>query len=502
MKASKNTSEPRGPLEADSMGLTRGLTSRQVSMIGLGGAIGTGLFLGSGFAISQAGPSTIIAYVVCALVALVIAWALAEMVIVHPTAGSFGMLAHSYVGPWAGFTVRWTYWAIQCIAIGGEVIAAGIYIQFWWPAVPLWLSTIILSALIIAINASAVGVFGRVEYWFSMVKVTAIAVFILLGILLIFFGLPGKPATGFSNLTSHGGFFPHGISGLLLAFVFVIFSFIGTEVVSVTAAEAQDPAKSVRKATNWMILRLALFYVIAIGVVLTVSSWTKTAQVGSNITASPFVLVFASAGFPAAATIMNFVVLTAALSSANANLYLTTRMLHSLAAHRFAPRWAGKLTKHGAPARALILSTIGLLLAAIISVFMANSAYLALFGVSVFGALVVWILILITHMRFRSVRARNNLPNSSSGLWGAPVVTILAILFLSAVLVSTSFIPGLTWTWIAGVPFFVLLVVVYFLVKRKTGDVNRYDPLQEELTRRDNSGTPTIAPEEYGEAVQ
>lgn len=504
MTLSKEDSLPEdpGPLAANTQGLKRGLTSRQVSMIGLGGAIGTGLFLGSGLAISQAGPSTIIAYVVCGLVALVIAWALAEMVIVHPTAGSFGVLAHSYIGPWAGFTVRWTYWAIQCIAIGGEVIAAGIYIQFWWPAVPLWLSTIILSAVIIAINASAVGMFGRVEYWFSMIKVTAIAVFILLGILLIFFGLPGKPATGFANLTADGGFFPHGVSGLLLAFVFVIFSFIGTEVVSVTAAEAQNPAKTVRKATSWMILRLALFYVLAIAVVLTVTSWTKTAQVGSDITASPFVLVFATAGVPAAATIMNFVVLTAALSSANANLYLTTRMLHSLAAHRFAPRWAGKLTQHGAPARALILSTIGLLLAAVISVFAANTAYLALFGVSVFGALVVWILILITHMRFRFVRARNNLPNSSSRLWGAPVTTVLAILFLSVVLVSTSFIPGLTWTWIAGIPFFALLLAVYFFVKRRTGGVERYDPLRAELARRDNPGAPTITPEEEGEVLR
>lgn len=469
------------PLAADTQGLKRGLTSRQVSMIGLGGAIGTGLFLGSGLAISQAGPATIIAYVVCGLVALVIAWALAEMVVVHPTAGSFGVLAHAYIGHWAGFVVRWTYWAIQCIAIGGEVIAAGIYIEFWWPAVPLWLTTVVFAAAIVAINAAAVGLFGRVEYWFSIIKVTAIVVFIVLGILLIFFGLPGKPASGFSDLTSHGGFFPHGFSGLLLAFVFVIFSFIGTEVVSVTAAEAQDPARSVRKATSWMILRLGLFYVLAIAVVLTVASWTKTAQVGSDLKASPFVLVFATAGIPAAATMMNFVVLTAALSSANANLYLTTRMLHSLAAHRYAPRWAGSLTKHGAPARALILSTAGLLLAAVISVFAANTAYVAFFGVSVFGALVVWILILVTHMRFRLVRARHGLSASSSRLWGAPVTTVLALLFLVAVLVSTSFIQGLTYTWVAGVPFFVLLLVVYYFVRKKTGMGDRYDPLREEL---------------------
>jgi L-asparagine transporter-like permease len=218
--------------------------------------------------------------------------------------------------------------------------------------------------------------------------------------------------------------------------------------------------------------------------------WTATAQVGSNIHASPFVLVFEAAGIPAAATIMNFVVLTAALSSANANLYLTSRMLHSLAAHRYAPKWTGKLTRSGAPAAALILSSAGLLLAAIISVVAADTAYLALFGISVFGALVVWILILITHMRFRIVRARHNLPKSPARLKGAPVTTVLAILFLTAVLVSTMFIDGLTWTWMAGVPFFALLLIAfYFVDKRTNAGGDRYDPLQEEIART-NAGSP------------
>lgn len=463
-------------------GLKRGLSGRQVTMIGLGGAIGTGLFLGSGLAISQAGPATIIAYILCGLIALVIAWALAEMVIVHPTAGSFGVLAHSYIGPWAGFVVRWTYWAIQCIAIGGEVIAAGIYIQFWWPQIPLWLPVVVFALVLIVINSLTVKSFGGAEYGFSAIKVTAIIVFILLGFTLIFFGLPQHPATGFSNLVAHGGFFPNGWTGVLLAMVFVMFSYIGTEVVSVTAAEAQDPARSIRKATKAMVPRLALFYVLAIFVVLTVVPWTVTAQVGSNIKASPFVEVLSAAGIPAAATIMNFVVLTAALSSANANLYLTTRMLHSLSAHHYAPKWTGRLTKSGVPALALILSTCGLFIAAAVSVFAANTAYIALFGVSVFGALVVWILILVTHLRFRAIRRKNHLPESSSRLWAAPVTTWIAIVVLAAILISTNFIPGLTWTWVAGVPFFVILVIAYNLVKRSTRDKGeRYDPLKAEL---------------------
>ncbi|PTT70411.1 amino acid permease [Arthrobacter sp. HMWF013] len=478
-------------MESNTHGLQRRLTGRQLSMIGLGGAIGTGLFLGSGLAISQAGPSTILAYIVCGLVALVIAWALAEMVVVHPTAGAFGVLAHSYIGRWAGFVVRWTYWAIQCIAIGGEVIAAGIFVRFWWPEIPLWLTTVVFSVAILGVNAAAVKLFGQVEYWFAMIKVSAIVAFILLGVALLFFGLPNRPPVGLDNLTSSGGFMPNGLEGLLLAMVFVIFSFIGTEVVSVTAAESENPKRDVVRATKSMAFRLVLFYLIAITIVLSVIPWTETAQVGSNITASPFVLVFEAAGIPAAATIMNFVVLTAALSSANANLYLTSRMLHSLAAHRYAPQWTGKLSKGGAPARALILSSAGLLLAAIISVVAADTAYLALFGISVFGALVVWILILVTHLRFRIVRARHNLPNSPARLIGAPVTSTLAILFLAAVLISTMFIDGLTSAWMAGVPFFALLLIAYYFVDKHTRGraEERYDPLQEEIDSAANAST-------------
>lgn len=470
---------------ASTHGLKRTLTARQLGMIGMGGAIGTGLFLGSGFAISSAGPAVLVSYLICALVALVIAWALAEMVVVHPTAGSFGVLAHSYIGRWAGFVVRWTYWVIQCIAIGGEVIAAGIFIQYWWPAIPLWLSTIIFSAGLLAVNATAVKFFGGIEYWFSMIKVSAIVVFIALGVFLIFFGLPGHAATGFGNVTSHGGFLPKGVNGVLLAMVFVIFSFIGTEIVSVTAAESQNPRRDVPRATRLMIVRLGIFYILAIAIVLIVVPWTQTAQVGSDVRASPFVLVFQFAGIPAAATIMNLVMLTAAVSSANANLYLTTRMLHSLAAHRYAPQWTGKLTSGGVPAYALILSSFGLVLAAIITVTAADTAYLVLFGIAVFGALVVWILILATHMRFRWVRARRGLPGSPVRLIAAPVTSGVALLFLVTVLISTIFVPGLTNTWIAGVPFFAVLLVVFFIVDRRTrGTVGRYDPLEDELARR------------------
>ncbi|MGI8522756.1 MAG: amino acid permease [Nocardioides sp.] len=448
--------------------LRRELKSRQLTMIGIGGAIGTGLFLGSTFAVSQAGPAVIVAYTLCGLVSLVIAYALAEMVVVHPTAGAFGAIAHAYLGGGAGFVLRWTYWAVQAIAIGGEMIAAGIYVKYWWPEIPLWLPVLAFSVLVLGVNTMAVKMFGEFEYWFAMIKVTAISLFILLGIVLIVFGLPDRDATGVGNLTNHGGFLPNGMSGLATAMVFVLFSYIGTEVVSVTAAESENPARDIPRAARAMILRLALFYILSILVVVTIVPWTVTAG-GGDLTASPFVKVFDSAGIPAAATVMNFVVLTAALSSANTNLYLTTRMLHSLAAHRLAPAWTGRLSSAGVPRAALLLSGSGMLVAIILSWNQNSQAYLVLFGISVFGALVVWILILLTHMALRAKRAKLGLPPSSFRMWGAPVTPALVIVFLAAVLFSTTRIDGLDPAWKFGLPFFAVVIVSYLVIRRTDG---------------------------------
>jgi amino acid transporter, AAT family len=450
--------------------LHRRLTRRQLTMIGIGGAIGTGLFLGSTLAISTAGPAVILAYVVCGLVALVIAYALAEMTVVHPTAGAFGAIAHKYLGRWAGFVLRWTYWAMQVIAIGGEVIAAGIYVQYWWPKLPLALMVGVFAVVVLAINSAAVKIFGELEYWFSMIKVTAISVFIVLGVIIIFFGLPHHPSTNFSNLTNHGGFMPNGLSGVATAMVFVLFSYIGTEVVSVTAAESENPERDVPRAARSMILRLGLFYILAILVVVAVVPWTVTAH-GRALDASPFVKVFSAAGIPAAAGLMNFVVLTAALSSANTNLYLTTRMMHSLALHKYAPRWTGRVTAAGVPRNALVVSAVGLLIAVILSWSSNSQAYLVLFGISVFAAIVVWLLILATHVAFRARRKRDGLPPSPAQLWGAPVTTAVTAVFLVCVLVSTFFIDGLDPAWKFGIPFFAILLIAFVITNsRRKGD--------------------------------
>ena len=462
--------------------LARRLTSRQLTMIGIGGAIGTGLFLGSTLAISNAGPAAIIAYIVCGLVALVISWALAEMVVVHPDAGAFGSIAHSYIGPWAGFVLRWTYWTGQVIAVGGEVIAAGIYLKFWWPQLPLWLPVVAFSLVLLGVNSMAVNFFGSLEYWFSMVKVTAIAVFVVLGLVVIFFGLPGHTAQGFGELTSHGGFLPNGVSGLGMAMVFALFSYIGTEVVSVTAAESKDPQRDIPKAARQMVLRLGLFYILAIIVIVTIVPWTVAAQ-GGSLESSPFVKVFASAGIPAAAGIMNFVVITAALSSANTNLYLTTRMMHSLALHRFAPQWTGRLTSSGVPRNALALSALGMAFAAVLSAQSNSGAYLVIFGIAIFAAIVVWILILVTHTVFRIRRRRLGLPPSPVRLMGAPVTTGLTAVFLTGALVSTFFVPGLDPAWQFGAPFFVVLLLIYGVLRLRRWRGDSSNLLKAELEK-------------------
>ncbi|MCF3142252.1 amino acid permease [Streptomyces platensis] len=475
---------PARPPE-ESGDLSRLLSSRQLTMIGIGGAIGTGLFLGSTMAISHAGPSAVLAYLLCGVVALVISWALAEMVVVHPDAGAFGTIAHCYLGAWAGFVLRWTYWCGQVIAVGGEVVAAGIYIQYWWPQLPLWAPVVAFSLILLGVNAMTVSFFGTLEYWFSMVKVTAISVFVVLGLAIIFFGLPSQPPTGMGNLSSHGGFFPHGVSGLGLAMVFALFSYIGTEVVSVTAAESKNPQKDIPKAARGMVLRMGLFYVLAMLVIVSVVPWTVAAQ-GGSLHSSPFVKVFDWAGFPGAAGIMNFVVITAALSSANTNLYVTTRMVHSLALHRLAPRWVGRLTKNGVPRNALALSALGMAVAAILSVGSRSGAYLVIFGIATFAAIVTWIFILATHFAFRIRRRKLGLPNSPVRLAGAPWTSGVSVLFLIAVLVSMAFIEGFGPAWQFGVPFSVLLLLVYTALRKRARDDSR-NLLKAELERNRKS---------------
>src|SRR5262245_49189412 len=307
-------------------GLHRRLSQRQLTMMAIGGAIGVGLFLGSGVTIHLAGPAVILSYLLGAGIALIMSYVLAEMAVVHPVAGAFGVYAEKYLNPWAGCSVRATYGLAQIIAIGAEVTAAGIYISFWFPSVPQWIWLVLVSAALVALNSMQVNRLGEFEYWFAMIKVAAIVTFIIVGLALIF-GIGSRHAIGLTNLTQHGGFLPAGWKGVWLALTITVTSYMGVEIIAVTAGEAERPEVTIPHAMRNIVYRLILFYVLAIAIMVAMVPWN---QAGSALSGSPFVTAFATAGIPFAAGIMNFVVLTAALSSVNTNLYLSTRMLFSL----------------------------------------------------------------------------------------------------------------------------------------------------------------------------
>lgn len=439
-------------------GLKRQLSARQLAMIAIGGAIGTGLFLGSGIAVKLAGPGIIISYLIGALIALLMMGALSEMAVAHPTAGSFGVYAELYLSPWAGWAVRYTYWFAQVIAIGSEVTAAAIYCGFWFPHVPSWIWIALFSAALIYVNARSVGSFGEFEYWFAMIKVAAIILFIFFGTAMVFGLAADGRGPAFENYTAHGGFLPNGLAGVWMAVALAIFSYYGVEVVAVTAGEARDPAVTVPRAMRSMVLRLILFYLLSIALLVAIVPWNRI-----GISESPFVKVFQLAGIPAAPSVMNFVVLTAALSSVNCNLYLVTRMIFSLARGGYAPAFLGKVSEAGTPRRALLASTFGMFAAIVLAKYFRETAYAYMIGAALFGGVFVWIMVLITHLSFRKKWRGAALPVRMPFY---PYTTWLGIILLVAILITTWWVPDMKVTMIAGIPWLAFVSLCYLLWDR------------------------------------
>ena len=388
-------------------GLRRSLSARRLTMIAIGGAIGTGLFLGSGFAISLAGPGVLVSYAIGAVVALLLMGCLAEMTVAHPTSGSFGAYAEYYIGPLAGFLVRYAYWTCIVLAVGTEVTAVALYMRFWFPALPGWLWIVAFSGLLIGVNARSVNVFGAVEYWFSAIKVTAIVIFILLAAYIVLRAPAaasgsgtGAAAVGFHNYTAHGGFLPRGVWGAWVAVIVAIFSYLSIEMIAVAAGEAAQPEIAITRAFRSTVFRLILFYLLTLALVLAIVPWTA-----AGIEESPFVKVMRALRVPAAAGIFNFVILVAALSAMNSQLYITTRMMFSLSRAGHAPRRFGLLNRRSVPVQALLLSSIGIALATVLSIVAPKSAFILMVSISAFGAMFTWMMIFITHYRFRRARA-------------------------------------------------------------------------------------------------
>jgi L-asparagine transporter-like permease len=441
-------------------GLHRRLSQRQLTMMAIGGAIGVGLFLGSGVTIRLAGPAVILSYLVGAGIALIMSYALAEMAVVHPVAGAFGVYAEKYLNPWAGFSVRATYGVAQIIAIGAEVTAAGIYISFWFPNVPQWIWVVLVSAVLVALNAMQVNRLGEFEYWFAMIKVTAIIVFIVVGIFLIF-NRGSHGVTAWANLTQHGGFLPAGWKGIWLSLTITITSYMGVEVIAVTAGEAERPEVTIPRAMRNIVWRLILFYVLAVAIMVSMVPWDQSTS-SSSLSGSPFVTAFSAAHVPFAAAIMNFVVLTAALSSVNTNLYLSTRMLFSLGREGYGPDWMGKVSHNGVPHRALLASTAGIVAAILLAVFAPKDAFLTLYGTAVAGMFFVWLVILNSHLRFRRAVAPEQLARLPMRLRWHPIFTLAGIVLLIAISITTFFVDGLRWSVPAFCIFLGLITLLYF----------------------------------------
>ena len=447
------TSSGFADIVAREEGLRRGLSARQLAMISIGGAIGTGLFLGSGFAIGLAGPGVLLSYLIGAVVALLLMGCLAEMTIAHPLTGSFGAYAEHYVGPLAGFLVRWCYWTGNVLAIGAEVTAIAVYMKYWFPGVPGWIWIVSFSGGLVLANALAVKVFGTIEYWFCVIKVTAIVAFIVVAAYLV---LGSATPTGFSNYTAHGGFLPHGWWGAWVAVMVATFSYLSLEMIAVAAGETENPHSAIKRAFRSTIARLILFYVLTLGLMLALLPWDA---VGAG--ESPFVRVMRTVHIPAAAGVVNFVILVAALSAMNSLLYVSTRMMFSLSRAGQAPRRFGSLTRRGVPLQALLLSSSGVALAAILGALWPTHAYLVMLSVSGFGVMFVWMMIFVTHYFFRRARTAEVAPHFR--MWGYPFLTLLGAALMASILITTLFGEPFRMTLVFGLPFLGLLAVLYRL---------------------------------------
>ena len=441
-------------------GLHRRLTAGQMSMIAIGGAIGTGLFLGSKFAIGYAGPGVIVSYAIGGVITILLMGCLAEMTVAHPTSGSFGAYAEHYVGPLAGYLVRWAYWAAIVMAVGTEVTAVAEYMRYWFKDVPPWIWIVGLSGALVAVNAMTVKAFGAVEYLFSSIKVFAIVAFIILGGFLVATGFGGA-IHGFGNLTGHGGFAPRGAWGIWVAVIISIFSYLSIEMIAVAAGEAENPEVAVKKAFRATIARLVVFYLLSLLLIVTIVPWNRIGEGDS-----PFVTVMAVLKIPFAAGILNVVVIVAALSAMNSQLYITSRMMFSLSRGGDAPAAFGRVNDRGVPLNALMLSTIGITLATVVYVLYPQDAFTVMVSLSMFGAMFCWLMIFLTHYCFRRRRDREGGLELSFRMRFFPYSTLTGFGLMLAVILTTAFTDAFRMTLVFGVPFLVFLTLMFWFVRK------------------------------------
>ncbi|CUH96516.1 Aromatic amino acid transport protein AroP [Propionispora sp. 2/2-37] len=442
--------------------IQRGLKNRHIQMIALGGAIGTGLFYGSASVVKTAGPAVLLAYLVGGAVIFFIMRALGEMSVDNPVSGSFSHYAYQYWGDLPGFMGGWNYWFNYIVVSMAELSVVGTYINFWLPDIPIWISALACLILVTMINLFHVKAYGELEFWFAIIKVLAIIGMIIFGFLIIVFGVGnGGQPIGFSNLWQHGGFFPHGLQGVILSLVMVMFSFGGVELIGITAGEAENPQKSIPQAINQVVWRILLFYVGALTVILAIFPWN---QIG--LTGSPFVQIFTHVGIPSAANVLNAVVLTAALSAYNSALYSNGRMLYGLAVQGNAPRIFARLNSSGIPVAAILTSTGFTLIAVLLSYLNPEKVFLYLMALATISIIINWAMILIVQLKFRQRKAQGQQKLAFRMPWH-PVSSYISLLFLLSILGIMAFIPDMRYSLYIAPVWLVCLYVGYQVKKRR-----------------------------------
>lgn len=443
--------------------LKRGLNARHIRFIALGSAIGTGLFYGSASAIQMAGPSVLLAYVIGGIAAYIIMRALGEMSVNNPQASSFSRYAQDYLGPLAGYLTGWTYcFEILIVAIA-DVTAFGIYMGVWFPEVPHWIWVLSVVLIIGAINLMSVKVFGELEFWLSFFKVATIIVMIVAGIGIIVWGIGnGGQPTGIHNLWSHGGFFSHGVTGMILSLQLVMFAYGGIEIIGITAGEARDPRTAIPNAINAVPWRILVFYVGTLFVIMSIYPWD---QVGTG--GSPFVLTFQHMGISAAAGILNFVVITASLSAINSDVFGVGRMLHGMAEQGNAPKIFARTSRHGIPWVTVVVMTLALLVAVYLNYVMPDQVFLVIASLATFATVWVWIMILAAQIGFRRQLSRDEVKALAFPLPGGVASSVVGIVFLLFIIALMGYFPDTRLSLYTGLVWILLLLGAYGWRQRK-----------------------------------
>ncbi|BCS46994.1 MULTISPECIES: amino acid permease [Pseudomonas] len=442
-------------------GLKRGLSARHIRFMALGSAIGTGLFYGSASAIQQAGPAVLLAYLIGGAAVYMVMRALGEMAVHDPVSGSFSHYATRYMGPLAGFVLGWTYAFEMIIVCLADVTAFGIYMGFWFPEVPRWIWVLGIVFLIGALNLCNVKVFGETEFWLSILKVSAIVAMIVAGFGIMIFGIGSSTSgteIGISNLWAHGGFMPNGVTGLIASFAVVMFAFGGIEIIGITAGEAKDPQRSLPQAINAVPLRILLFYVLTLFVLMCIYPWP---QIGTQ--GSPFVQIFDNLGIASAATILNIVVISAAVSAINSDIFGAGRMMYGLARDGQAPASFARLSRHGVPWMTVLVMGIALLGGVLLNYLIPKDVFLLIASLATFATVWVWLMILLTQVAMRRSMNRDEAAQLKFAVpfWPyGPAVAIVFMLFIFGVL---GYFPDNRAALIVGAIWIVLLLIAYGL---------------------------------------